>query len=279
MNEHEPLNLTPEQEKVRDLVRDLGEVHANPDFRARLNREFVTGRLEDLPGIPAPPSRFWRTALRWAYIPAAAAAFFVILSLGNRGVDWKVIDSSSDGTVVVDGERVNLRSAGSAALEKLIKPGRRIELSRDAQLTLLGQNTLVFQITPGTRMTVPNMPGRWYGRTLNAKLWQGEVRFLTSPDFAGNKLAVTTAEGTVEVTGTIVSVLRDENMRVTCVCVMKGEASVGANEDDMEPIPPGMRKVMFGDGRDPMVVAIMPEHRDGLIPFVDRNARYLEDSN
>ena len=279
MNEHERMNLTPEQEKVRDLVRDLGEVHANPDFRTRLNREFVTGKLEDRPGISAPPSRFWRTTLRWAYIPAAAAALFVVMSLGNRGVDWKVIGSSSNGTVIVDGERVNLRSTSSDALESLIKPGKRIELSKDAQLTLLGQGTLVFQITPGTRMTVPNVPGRWYGRTLKTKLWRGEVRFLTGPGFAGHKLTVTTAEGTAEVAGTIVSVLRDDDMRVTCVCVMTGETSVGANKNDMEPIPPGMRKVMFGDGRDPMVVAIMPEHRDGLIPFVDRHERYLEESN
>jgi hypothetical protein len=266
-------NLTQTQEKARDLVRNLGEVEADPGFRARLLREFVTGRVVEHPPLPTERRSVWPTILRWAYIPAAAAIILVVMTIANQGPDWKVIGAPTEGTVLIDGQRVGMQ--GIRRLEKLMEPGAEIEIPAGSELTLFGQGTLVFQATPGTRMTIPTIPGRWLGRTLVTRVDQGEVRFLTGPEFAGHRLVVTTPEGRVEVTGTVISVLRDEG--VTCVCVMSGEAMIGMNEADMEPIPEGKRKVMFGDGRDPMIVDILPEHRRGLVPFVDRNQGYLQD--
>jgi hypothetical protein len=51
------------------------------------------------------------------------------------------------------------------------------------------------------------------------------------------------------------------------VCVHEGTASVGIDQGDMEPIPPGKRKVMFADGQPPMITDIAPPHRDHLVEF------------
>lgn len=276
MNEHEHNGYTMQQEQAAEMVRELTEVHADPGFRTRVGREFVTGAIMDHPAVEVVPGRSpMRTILRWAYIPAAAAALLIAFNFANQGPDWTVIGTSSGGAIRVDGDRVGIQSV--ERLESLIHHGATIRVSDNAELTLLGPETLVMQATPGTEMTVPNMPGRWFGNTMHARVTQGEVRFVTGPGFAGRSLVVDTPEGRVQVTGTVISVLRDEAMGVTCVCVMTGEARIGMNSEDMEPIPAGKRKVMFADGREPMVVDILPEHRDGLVPFVKRHQPYLED--
>lgn len=275
MNEHESNGLTMQQEQVRDMVRELTEVPANPEFRARLAREFMTGAILGRTPVEVIPRRSpLRTFLRWAYVPAAAAALLIAFNFANQGPDWKVIGTSSGGVVRVDGDRVGVQSVDR--LESLIHPGAVIRVSPNAELTLLGPETLVLQAAPGTEMTIPNMPGRWFGNTMRARVINGEARFVTGPGFAGRSLVVDTPEGRVQVTGTIISVLRNEEMGVTCICVMTGEARIGMNSGDMETIPAGKRKVMFADGREPMVVDILPEHRDGLVPFVKRYQPYLE---
>jgi ferric-dicitrate binding protein FerR (iron transport regulator) len=275
MNEHEHNGYTMQQEQARDMVRELTEVHADPEFRARLEREFMTGNIMEHAPVEVPRRSPMRTFLRWAYIPAAAAALLIAFNFANQGPDWRVIGTSSGGAIRVDGDRIGIQSVDR--LESVIHPGATIRVSENAELTLLGPETLVMQATPGTEMTVPNMPGRWFGNTMHARVMQGEARFVTGPGFAGRSLVVDTPEGRVQVTGTIISVLRDEAGGVTCICVMTGEARIGMNSEDMEMIPAGKRKVMFADGREPMVVDILPEHRDGLVPFVERHQRYLED--
>jgi ferric-dicitrate binding protein FerR (iron transport regulator) len=116
-------------------------------------------------------------------------------------------------------------------------------------------------------MVLPGRPRRWFPRSLRADIEAGEVRFLTGPRFPGRTLVLSTPEGRAEITGTVVSVLRDVAMGATCVCVMEGTARIGMTDADMEPVPHGMRKVMFADGRTPLVVSILPEHRDGLTAF------------
>ena len=99
------------------------------------------------------------------------------------------------------------------------------------------------------------------------------MAILTGPRFRGGHLVVTTGEGAIEITGTLVSVFRDES--VTCVCVHEGTASVGIDEADMEPIPAGKRKVMFADGSPSMVTDIAPPHRDHLIEFEKKYGRIV----
>ena len=75
----------------------------------------------------------------------------------------------------------------------------------------------------------------------------------------------------IEVTGTVFSVVCDEG--VTCVCVLEGKIRVGRDASDMEEVPAALRKVMFRDGRTPLIMESAPEHREGLEGFLTRLGR------
>ena len=86
-------------------------------------------------------------------------------------------------------------------------------------------------------------------------------------EFAGTELRVYTPEGLVVVTGTLLSVQSDEGG--TCVCVLEGTAQVGVDEDDLEPVTPGYRKIMLRDGTKE-IIPVKPMHRDGVLDFQKR---------
>jgi len=268
----EEMELSPLEAKVRDAVRALPELQADPDFRTGLAREFASGRILDRPPAVPKPAPRWHAAVRWGYIPAAAAILVVAFLIQNRGPDWTLIQASKHGTAVVAGQVVDLASAEA---RQAFRPRAEVALSGDATVTLLDPGVMALQIAPGTAARLPNTPGRWFGRTMRASLNEGELRVLTGPDFPGHRLVVRTAEGEAEVTGTAISVWRQGT--TTCVCVLKGTAMIGTDEADMEPIPAGKRKVMFGEGKKPEISDIAPPHRDGLIPFVKRVEPYLEE--
>ncbi|MFT5234181.1 MAG: ferric-dicitrate binding protein FerR (iron transport regulator), partial [Candidatus Krumholzibacteriia bacterium] len=94
---------------------------------------------------------------------------------------------------------------------------------------------------------------------------RGEFRIKTGPDFAGRQITMTTSEGQVEIIGTTIAVFKNDD--VTCVCVLEGTASIGKDDEHMDPVPAGMRKVMFADGRDPVIIPIEPAHEASLIDF------------
>lgn len=263
------MNLTPEEKKVQKAVGELGEVQGSTAFRKRLGRQFVTGEFDEQPRV-APSRPRWQ----WMYLPAAAAAAAILvlaITVLNRGPEWEIAQTASHGTVFLDGDSLQI-----ADLSQRIYPGATIVVAKDAELTLIAGETMVVQMTPGTEATIPTRPNRWYRRTIETSVEHGEIRLLTGPGFSGALLVVHTPESLTEVTGTTISVVREREMRMTCVCVMTGEAMIGVDRDDLELIPTDMRKVMFGDEREPMVVPIMPVHRQGLIPFVETGKALLD---
>lgn len=259
--------MTPDEERARKALGSLPLVDADPAFRQRLKADFVAGRLEG--GRESAPRR--RPARRGLFrpgllVPAAVAAILLLVALLNRGPALELADVTGAGTITVDGQEF---AAGDRdGLERAIRPGSRIELSDSVVLDVLYEETAAFRIASATA-TIPHAPGRWFGKSLACALENGEYQVLTGPAFPGIDLTVETPEGLIEVTGTLVSVVRDESG--TCVCVHEGEANVGVGEGDLEAIPAGKRKVMFADGRPPIVTPIAPPHRDHLIEF---EARY-----
>ena len=55
---------------------------------------------------------------------------------------------------------------------------------------------------------------------------------------------------------------------MTCVCVLEGVARIGKHDDHMDEVTPGLRKIMFGDGRPAEIVPIEPGHEASLEQFV-----------
>jgi ferric-dicitrate binding protein FerR (iron transport regulator) len=119
-------------------------------------------------------------------------------------------------------------------------------------------------------MTLPSPSGRWVKKTFRGRVDRGEARILTGAGFPGHRLRLEVPGGTTLVTGTLLSVATDGTF--VCVCVVEGIAWVGRTSENMEAIPPGMRKVMFTDTRPGVVLPIEPAHAAGLIQFRDSTA-------
>ena len=52
MRGHDDMNLTPQEQRLQDSVRGLGEVRADDAFREKLRQQFVSGELAESAGIP-----------------------------------------------------------------------------------------------------------------------------------------------------------------------------------------------------------------------------------
>ena len=263
-----------DQERIRGAIRSLPSVEADPDFRERLKADFVAGRLGETgpeadPGV-AGRRPVWRWGWRRLPLPAAVAVIVVVFLLLNGAPAPVVTDVTGDGTVTVDGRA--FPTSDLSAIAAAIRPGVHVELSGGVELDLVYGTAMAVQISPGAA-TIPAAPARWFGRAVECRLEIGEMAFVTGPKFRGGHLVITTGEGAIEITGTLVSVFRDSS--VTCVCVHEGTASVGIDAADMEPIPAGKRKVMFADGSAPIVTDIAPPHRDHLIEFEKKYGRVV----
>src|SRR5207249_6837996 len=117
----------------------------------------------------------------------------------------------------------------------------------DSQLEIMGPGQLVIQMTPGSDVTIPKTPGRWFGRRVSTEVRAGELRITTGHGFDGARLSITTPAARVEVTGTTLAVICDPEG--TCVCVLEGKVGVGGRDGPMETVKQGRRRFMFNDGR------------------------------
>jgi ferric-dicitrate binding protein FerR (iron transport regulator) len=265
-----------DENDIPRMVRELPPLEADADFRARLRSAFAEGRLEAEPtrGRFQPgPSRDMARAKKgrrlawwcWA-VPAAAAAavVFAVVTL-NRAPQLRVTQVTGRGEVRVDGLPVPLDD--TAALNASIRAGSEIETPPGALVDLMAKDMMLVEITGGTRMSIPAMPGRWFARAVECSLSTGEMRFISGRRFPGSELLVMTPEGRIEIAGTMLSIERDAGG--TCVCVVEGVAYVGMNQNDMEPVKAGYRKVMLPD-HTAKILPIAPPHREGVLDFDSR---------
>ena len=252
----------PDDERIAKGVRELPHAGADSAFQSRLRQAFVDGNIQPAAPEGQATRRAPRRSLvaRWL-VPALAAAA-VALVLINRPPALRVIAVSGTGYVMVNGEPVSL--ADSSLIRSRVRSGIKIELPEDAVVDVLADGVMLIEAAPGTRMTLPRVPGHWFQRAVSCSLMAGEIRLKTGPAFHGATLRVHTPHGIAEVTGTMISVQCDANG--TCVCVLEGTARVGVNDADLEAVAPEFRKVMHGDGRTE-IIPIAGVHRDGLVEF------------
>lgn len=271
MNEHDDDALSAREAAVRERIRNLPPVAADPAFREKLHERFVSGRL-----VPSARAQrggrrtpYW---VRWAAIPAAAAAVVALVFFLNRDAGWSIQPMSERGAIRVAGQPVDASVRG--ALARRLKPGVAVETGDDGHVELLADGVLLVEVMPASALTVPNARRSAGHDALAFGVTRGEVRLMTGPRFAGSDLEVTTPEGTVRITGTTVAIDRDDNG--TCVCVMHGTAMVGTRAGDMEPVPSGMRKVMPAGGAHAYITRIEPTHLAGLEDFEARHPEMHE---
>ncbi len=257
--------LTATERKARDLVRSLPRSEAAPEFRERLRHAFVHGTLSG----PAP--RWTRPrAVSAVMIPAAVVVVALLAWLG-RPPEWKLVALHGHGEVVVDGHVY----AATAVAAKLA-PGARVQLRGNVELELQGAGNLALQLIPGTEVTLPGLPGRWFPRRVIASVWGGEVRIVTGPRFRGAVLRIVTPEADIEVTGTTLAVIRDSTS--TCVCTFAGSVQMAPIGGMPEAVIAGKRRFLYNDGRSPALVDIDAMENMKLQMFQDVAAPRLDTS-
>jgi len=262
-DEHTP--LTPAEEAAQRAVQSLPPVAADPGFQARLEREFISGRLSAGPPVVLPARRFpWGSLLRWAYIPAAAVLLLAVSISFNRGGGWEVAPLQ-EGLITVDGREIE--AIEGSALKAALGRGGELDTGAEASLEITRPGRIALEVDPGAHVELPAPPGRWWDRNVTFHVEDGELRLMTGPSFSGQSLVIVTPESRTEIVGTLVSVYRDEGG--TCVCVMHGTARVGPPGGEMKPVPPGMRMVL-PVGKEPYVTEIMPDHEAGMKAFEER---------
>lgn len=265
--------LSPDEQRARDGVRSLAPPRADAGYRARLEREFVSGALAEAPAKPRPARRI--IPLFWVAVPAAAAAgaLIVFVSL-NSGPSWEVLSGRGEGIVRIDGVAVAINRA--AELERRLKPGARLQTPPGGEIEIMLPGQVALQIAPGTDVTLPPSAGRWFGRNARARVAGGEVRITTGARFHGARLAVETPEATVQVTGTTLAVICEPTG--TCVCVLEGHVMVAArSEHPGVQVTEGRRRYVFNDARPPEMADIrgneigsLREFKEQRRPLMDR---------
>ncbi len=235
---------------------------AAPAFRSRLRDEFVRG-------VVAPPSgrraRTWRRLARW--LPAAAAAVLAVLVASNAGEAPRVVRTTGDGDVRVDGRPEPALRGGAPA--RPLRPGARLHVPAGTELDLEWPGIARLQVPGGTELTIPRGPGRWFGRSCEIALEAGELRLTTLRRFEPARIAVRTPEARAIVTGTTLAVMRLAD--ATCVCVLEGRVGMAAGGSTAI-VHPGTRRSVFRDGRAPLVEPILPMEEMKLGMLRDHSA-------
>jgi len=226
------------------------------DFRAKLRSQFVSGTLEGTSPKVLPGPR-WRGPHVVALFGVAAACIALVVWLGGQAPPWQWRGTQGDaGQILVSGHAVD--PADPAAAEALLRPGATIRTTGSMQVDLELKNRLSVQLAPGTEMTVPEWPHRWFGGDATCQVTEGEARFVTGPGFGDSRLLIRSTVASIEVTGTVLAVIAASDS--TCVCVLEGKVTMVDLDGSETSVPAGMRRSISRTGT-PVTEEILPMER------------------
>jgi hypothetical protein len=285
MTQDDDLTTPDDRSAVRraeEALRALPAAAPDPSFRARLRDAFASGAI-DAPGRAAVPIAARRPAPRLGRLELAFTAAAAALALGafawafNPGPQWRVADlQNAHGNVIVNDEPVPADDIES--LNDALVPGATIEWNGDGDLELVSRGQLALGIAPGTTMTLPAPPPRWFARESKGRVAMGTIRLTSGSRFRGARLVIATPEAMVFVTGTTLAVI--EEPVGTCVCVLEGKVHVMAGTEDMGMVPAGQRATVFADGSPSVRAAMRPteqvklgEMRKAMGPVLEKPRR------
>jgi len=254
-----------EEARVVEILRAAQPLVADPAFRERLRRDFISGEFpERTVVVPLPRRR--RHRARWVVGFAAAATVAIVAAALNQAPRWTALPSAGSGNVVVNG--VSLSVGNTDELTRRLKPGSRVLLQSSQDLDLVSSGLLAMQLSPGTEMVLPSPPGRWFGRTGSASVDRGLLRVTTGRRFGGARLAIRTPEATVHVTGTTLAVIAESTG--TSVCVLEGVTHVRPHRGSMTRVHPGSTCVVVRGAATSRVREMREAERPKLLDLRDR---------
>lgn len=226
--------LERSEESARDALRAIPSVSPDPAYRARMREAFIS------PSLAAPR----RVPLRiWAMAASVLLALGWFASAANEGSPWRIVSGTGAGAVEIDGRATG--RAGVVSGGAVVSPGALVETDVDAELVIASGDAIVLVVAPGSRVVLPDVPRRWLGRTLRARVEAGELRGKTGRDFIGARLLVQLPAAEVEITGTTFALIANDEG--SCVCVFEGQVSMTERTGTFS-VQPGRRRVVPLDG-------------------------------
>jgi len=260
MNEFDPRDEEALERRAEAALQALPSAEPDPAWRARQKELFVAGAYApaERPVSVRRPASGMRRAF-FALAGAAAALLLVgVTAVMNNGPRWKVAGvQAAHGNVMVNDEPIP--ADDFASLNHALSPGAVIEWNGSGDLELVSAGQLALGIAPGTKMTLPAPPPRWFARTSRGTIETGTMRLASGKRFHGARVTIGTPEATVEMTGTMLAVIHEP--MGTCVCVFEGSVRVLAGTHDMGMVPAGQRQVVFADGSAPIRAEMRPTER------------------
>lgn len=151
-------------------------------------------------------------------IAVGAAVSAGIVNGGLGGAAWEIREVDGTGIPSVDGRPI----PHAEDLSGRIRPGARLRVPPGLRLVIRSAGALAIEIAPGTDVTIPRRPGRWWGRRVRCELESGVIRVATEPGFQGATLAVLSPAARVELHAGRASVAAEP--RGTRVGVLEGTA-------------------------------------------------------
>jgi ferric-dicitrate binding protein FerR (iron transport regulator) len=240
---------TPDEQAVQALLRSVPAPAPSMEFRGRLRVDWMAERRRPAHVVPLVQAGF---ALAVAAV--LAGVFFV----ANRGPVWELAGVTGEGRIVV-GERVVPAAEAAVTLPELLRPGATIQVDAETQIDVAAPEVLVMQMAPGSELTIPGSPGRWLGRSISGGVPDGEVRFVTGPQFEGVHLTIEAPAARIHAAGTTFAVIASAES--TCVCVLEGEVRMEARGRHAEPVAAGMRRTVFAHRDEVLDEEIFPMER------------------
>ncbi|MEZ4652374.1 MAG: FecR domain-containing protein [Candidatus Eisenbacteria bacterium] len=260
------------EDEVQRLLSRLPDVEPAPAFLNRLRLDFQQGTVR--PVLAVTP--LWRRpTFHWSVAAVALAAAVLVVVFVNRGPSWQMVRASGTGTLFVQGTPIPL--ADVAENVRMLAPGTEVRLEGDmsASLDLFYPGLFSVQVTPGSSLTLPDAPGRWFRRHASFEVADGEVRVVTGPRFPGAHLKVMAPGTEVHVVGTTFAVIAGADS--TCVCVLEGTATMMMPEDSaMMPVPAMHRRTVFMRTEETMEEPIRPMEEMKLTMLRDSAMPVLE---
>ncbi len=245
--------VSPEDQRLLDRLRQEPRPTAPRALRERARSAFVDGGLAS-PPVESTPALSPRRARTWPALVAVAAllAVAVIWWGGQPGEVWTVTD-------VVARTGVNIEK-GCGNPGEHVHPGT-LATSDTSQIEIQLGFDIRLRLLEGTRIQVPEAPGRWFGGSPTLTLEAGEV-YGTTRGPLPYTLVLATGEATAHLQGTTFAVFRTDE--ATCFCLLDGSLRVEPAGQEALELPVGNRVFVYRDGRAPTIESLSDMERDKL---------------
>ncbi len=249
--------------KAIAALRRLPRAGADPVAKDRARAAFLAAA--------EPQRRIHRFGNLMAAV-AVMAALLAVAIIGRSPTErWMVLDVVNP-TGVEAPEGSGITKGGS------LEPGA-IVCAEGTELEVQLGERLRFRMMPGTRLELPQAPGRWFNRSREMNIASGEIYGTTGGQKLGFPLKFSTAELSAQLTGTTFAVFRTDE--ASCVCLWEGGITVTPTAEGTQPtiLEPQRRVWVFRDGRPAEVLPLSDMETMKLQMTADNGIAPIPDNN